>query len=156
MLRHIQIACVWPSWSIDFHTNVCAQDKNAIWCFPVGVTAQEPYSSHNLLILLLYMLTSYFKPVCCEFIYRLQTPWGRVYTWKKTFSEVQVEQHYLGKLWDFLELGNCVFPAMGIVWSCWRIWKKFHWFKWVRIKVFGEKEKFLLLFVVFCLCLYFN
>lgn len=53
LLSHVQIACVWPSWSTDIHANICAQGTNDIRWFPIGVTGQEPKSSLSLLLLLL-------------------------------------------------------------------------------------------------------
>jgi len=41
-----------------------------------------------------------------------------VCTWKKTFTEIKVGQHYLGKIRAFLEQGNSVSPAPGTIWSC--------------------------------------
>lgn len=55
LLSHIQMACVWPSWSIDIHANICAQGKKGCW-----VLSYRCYSSRTLVFTqLVALLTVY-------------------------------------------------------------------------------------------------
>lgn len=55
LLSHIQMACVWPSWSIDIHANICGQGKKGCW-----VLCYRCYSSRTLVFTqLVALLTVY-------------------------------------------------------------------------------------------------
>lgn len=113
--RHMQIVYVWPSRGINNHANICAQNTNAVRCFPVGFTGLV--SLHTTCCIYYF---KYLHTILNQFALNLFTGYKYPHReWicilKRTFSEVKVEQYYLEKLWDFLEQENNVSHALGLI-----------------------------------------